>query len=103
MSFFIPLRYCILYCGSDDTITLSGNIGDEGSGFGALGFVRSGIQNGPNDGLALLNATSEVVQFLFYEGKSTDYCTEVVKMRGWSHLERVHKSMKAACSGMGSI
>ena len=51
---------------------LSGLIDDEGSGFGALWFPISGIQNGSPDGLALVNTvTNVVVQFLSYEGAFT--------------------------------
>ena len=61
-----------LYNGSNgtryDTITLSGTIDDEGSGFGARSFLTPGIQNGAPDGLALVNAGGNVVQFLSYEG-----------------------------------
>ncbi|MEZ6131872.1 MAG: choice-of-anchor I family protein [Planctomycetaceae bacterium] len=52
------------------TINLSGTIDDEGSsGFGALEFSGepSGFQNG-NDGFALVNALSTVVEFISYEG-----------------------------------
>lgn len=58
-----------VFCAADDTVTLSGTIDDEGNGYGALGFERSGIQNGGDDALALLNASSGVVQFLSYEGE----------------------------------
>ncbi|MCI0684044.1 MAG: hypothetical protein L0Y71_18195 [Gemmataceae bacterium] len=55
-----------------DTIPLSGMIDDEGgSGFGAVSFLRAGIQNGSPDGLALVNASSVVIQFLSYEGSFT--------------------------------
>ena len=47
---------------------LAGVIDDEGSGYGALSFVRAGIQNGDPDGLALLDADGKVVEFLSYEG-----------------------------------
>lgn len=39
------------------------------SGFGAMPFYRDAIQNGSPDGLALVDATSAVVQFLSYEGE----------------------------------
>ena len=51
--------------------TLSGVIDDEQNGFGALGFAISGIQNGSPDGLALLDASDNVIQFLSYEGPLT--------------------------------
>ena len=56
-----------------DTIPLSGTIPNQSNGFGVLSFPRAGIQNGGSgstepDGLALVNASSSVVQFLSYEG-----------------------------------
>lgn len=53
---------------ADGTISLSGIIPDQGSGFGALGFTESGIQNGI-DGLALVDERNNVLQFLSYEGE----------------------------------
>ena len=62
----------VLYNGSNgksyETINLSGQIDDEGNGFGALSFARAGIQNGSPDGFALVDSTGSVVQFLSYEG-----------------------------------
>ncbi len=64
----------VLYNGSGGgtygTINLSGTIPDEGCGFGALSFCFTGIQNGP-DGIALVDNTSTVQQFLSYEGSFT--------------------------------
>ncbi|PAX06324.1 Calx-beta domain-containing protein [Sphingomonas lenta] len=54
--------------GDYQTINLSGTIDDEDNGFGALSFPTPGIQNGAPDGLALVNASNNVVQFLSYEG-----------------------------------
>tara|TARA_R110002167_G_scaffold252094_4_gene458374 strand:- start:3368 stop:4027 length:660 start_codon:yes stop_codon:yes gene_type:complete len=51
---------------------LSGVIGDEASGFGALSFSgTAGLQNGPNDGIALVNDLGSLVQFISYEGSLT--------------------------------
>lgn len=65
----------VLYNGnggaSYDTINLSGTIPDQNNGFGTLSFLRAGIQNGAPDGLALVNDTDTVVQFLSYEGAFT--------------------------------
>lgn len=65
----------VLYNGSNGlayaTISLSGSIPDQGSGFGTLAFFQSGIQNGAPDGLALVNSGAIVVQFLSYEGSFT--------------------------------
>ena len=51
-----------------DTIVLGGTIDDEGSGYGALAFPATFIDNGGPDGLALIGPGGEVVQFLSYEG-----------------------------------
>ncbi|MEM9611841.1 MAG: ExeM/NucH family extracellular endonuclease [Actinomycetota bacterium] len=47
---------------------LSGVIDDEGSGFGAVSFAISGLQNGSPDGIALVDDSGTVIQFLSYEG-----------------------------------
>ncbi len=64
----------VLYNGSNgtsyNTVTLSGSIDDEGSGFGAIAQPISGMQNGAPDGIALLDGGA-VVQFLSYEGSFT--------------------------------
>ncbi|MEM7273009.1 MAG: hypothetical protein AAF547_08030, partial [Actinomycetota bacterium] len=65
----------VFYNGSSDTsyatLNLSGVIDDEGSGVSALFFLQSGIQNGAPDGLALVDDTGSVVEFLSYEGVFT--------------------------------
>jgi hypothetical protein len=68
------------------TVSLSGTIDDEGDGYGAVWFDIAGIQNGAPDGFALIYDSSEVVQFLCYEGTfmATDgvangmVCTDIV-------------------------
>jgi len=66
----------VLYNGSGgasyDTVSLSGAIPDQQSGFGTVfvSFPSNGIQNGSPDGIALVNG-STVVQFLSYEGTFT--------------------------------
>ncbi|MGV6832098.1 MAG: hypothetical protein ACWA5P_11135, partial [bacterium] len=64
----------VLYNGSNgtvySTISLSGSIDDEGSGYGALSFSQGGIQNGAPDGLALVEG-SNVLEFISYEGSFT--------------------------------
>ena len=61
----------ILYDGSDglvyDAVALGGLLDDQQNGFGTAFFAASGAQNGP-DGLALVDAGGDVVQFLSYEG-----------------------------------
>lgn len=51
-----------------DTIALTGTMPDNGSGFGTVAFYPSSIQNGAPDGMALVNADGEVIQFISYEG-----------------------------------
>ena len=64
----------VLYNGNNgttyDTRALSGVLSDLGTGFGTfvLEYPSNGIQNGAPDGIALVNATGAVVQFLSYEG-----------------------------------
>lgn len=63
------------YNGSNGTIystlMLSGIIDDEFSGFGALAFLEAGIQNGAPDGIALIDDSGTLIQFLSYEGTLT--------------------------------
>jgi len=64
----------ILYNGSGGasygTKTLSGTIPDLGGGFGVVvtTYPSNGIQNGSPDGMALVDAGNNVIQFLSYEG-----------------------------------
>lgn len=66
----------VLYNGSGgaayDTDALSGAIPDQNNGFGtvSLAYPSNGIQNGPPDGVALVQG-STVIQFLSYEGVFT--------------------------------
>ncbi|MFS1702950.1 ExeM/NucH family extracellular endonuclease [Alteromonas sp. AMM-1] len=64
-----------LYNGSNgavyNTIALSGTLPDNGNGFGTIAVLPSSIQNGAPDGMALVSATGEVIQFLSYEGVMT--------------------------------
>jgi predicted extracellular nuclease len=67
----------VLYNGSNgsvyNTTPLFGTIADLCVGFGALDFTypTNGIQNGSPDGIALVDPTNTVVQFLSYEGSFT--------------------------------
>ncbi len=67
----------VLYNGTGgavyDTDALSGTIPNQCGGFGtvALSYPVNGIQNGAPDGIALVNASSTVIQFLSYEGSFT--------------------------------
>ena len=64
----------ILYNGGNGKaykiVALSGTVPDQDNGYGTLSFSISGIQNGP-DGIALIDASDNVVQFLSYEGTFT--------------------------------
>lgn len=53
------------------THALTGVFTDMQYGMGVLGFSISGIQNGSADGLALVDASNSVLQFLSYEGSLT--------------------------------
>ncbi|HLA13705.1 MAG TPA: DNA/RNA non-specific endonuclease [Gemmatimonadaceae bacterium] len=65
----------VLYSGNSsyNTTLLSGAIpaSCEGRGVIVVSYPQDGIQNGPRDGFALLNATGEVIEFLSYEGTMT--------------------------------
>ncbi|MCF4102703.1 DUF5689 domain-containing protein [Gillisia sp. M10.2A] len=65
----------IFYNGSNSTVynttSLSGSIPELQGGFGAVFFPVSGIQNGSPDAVALVNNSTEVIQFLSYEGVIT--------------------------------
>ena len=67
----------VLYNGNGgavyDTDTLSGLIPDQQGGFGtvSISYPSNGIQNGSPDGIALVDASNAVVQFLSYEGSFT--------------------------------
>ncbi len=51
--------------------SLAGTIPDQQAGYGTLSFPISGLQNGSPDGIALVDASSTVVEFLSYEGSFT--------------------------------
>ncbi len=53
------------------TASLSGSLADQSNGFGFVSVSMVGLQNGAPDGVALVNAQGEVVQFLSYEGSFT--------------------------------
>jgi hypothetical protein len=64
----------VLYNGSGgavyDTDVISGSISNQQDGYGTvvLTYPSNGIQNGSPDGIALVDASNTVVQFLSYEG-----------------------------------
>ncbi len=67
----------VLYNGSNGAVyrtnVLSGVIPDLQNGFGAIfvTYPTDGIQNGSPDGMALVDASNSVIQFLSYEGTVT--------------------------------
>ncbi len=50
------------------TVNLSGTMPAQMGGFGTLAFAMTGMQNGSPDGLALTDASGDVIQFISYEG-----------------------------------
>jgi len=69
----LSLYSLMLYNGNNGesygNISLSGLVPDESNGFGALSFLKSGIENGSPDGLYLSGPSGS--QFLSYEGSFT--------------------------------
>ncbi|MDX1436452.1 MAG: lamin tail domain-containing protein, partial [Anaerolineales bacterium] len=67
----------VLYNGNGGAVysdeTLTGFLGDQQNGFGTLHqtYPSNGIQNGSPDGIALVDDTGTVIQFLSYEGTFT--------------------------------
>jgi endonuclease I len=65
----------VLYNGGDGrqyaTLNLSGTTANQCGGHGTVVVNATGMQNGGPDGLALVNASGAVVQFLSYEGGFT--------------------------------
>ena len=67
----------VLYDGNSSrayaTTALSGTVGEQQNGYGTavVNYGVNGIQNGPNDGIALVAPDGTVVQFLSYEGTMT--------------------------------
>ena len=65
----------VLYNGNGgsvyNTITLENTVPETIEGFGFVNIPVRGLQNGSPDGIALINANGEVLQFLSYEGELT--------------------------------
>ena len=57
--------------GTYATIPLGGTLTDAGEGFGFTSVDTPGLQNGSPDGVALVDASGALVQFLSYEGSLT--------------------------------
>ncbi len=57
--------------GAYATVNLSGAIADQSNGFGTVWFPIAGLQNGAPDGIALVDGSGQLVQFLSYEGTLT--------------------------------
>jgi hypothetical protein len=49
-------------------LALSGVIPNQLNGYGTLSVAIPGLQNGSPDGIALVDASNKVIQFLSYEG-----------------------------------
>ena len=54
-----------------NTVSLTGSIPDQDDGYGTLSFPFVGLQNGSPDGVALVDGSGTVLQFLSYEGSFT--------------------------------
>ncbi len=65
------------------THSLSGTVDDQVAGYGTVVVDTPGLQNGSPDGIALADATGELVEFLSYEGvfTATDGPAEGVESR----------------------
>lgn len=65
----------VLYNGATgavyDTIILTNFFPNQDDGYGTLSFPTIGIENGAPDGMALVDASNNVIQFLSYEGTFT--------------------------------
>jgi beta-lactamase superfamily II metal-dependent hydrolase len=65
----------VAYNGGDgasySTTSLSGTLANQQASFGTRWFSIAGLQNGSPDGIALVNTSGTVVQFLSYEGAMT--------------------------------
>lgn len=65
----------VLYNGNDGaryaTLNLSGTVADQCGGHGTVVVTATGLQNGAPDGLALVDGSGAIVQFLSYEGSFT--------------------------------
>ena len=65
----------VLYNGGDSkaysTVNLSGTLASQCGGHGTAWFAVTGIQNGNPDGVALINASNAVVEFISYGGSFT--------------------------------
>ena len=51
-----------------DSVDLTATLADQQNGFGTVWTDISGLQNGSPDGVALQDASNNIVQFLSYEG-----------------------------------
>ena len=65
----------VFYNGADGqkyaTSNLSGIVSDLGEGYGVVTIFKSGIEDGDPDGIALVDDTNTVVQFISYDGSFT--------------------------------
>ncbi len=65
----------LFYNGNNGSIyktnILIGSFSDQSNGYGFMHIVTGGLQNGPSDGVALINPLGQVIEFLSYEGDVT--------------------------------
>lgn len=63
----------LFYNGTNGSVykieNLSGSVTEQSNGYGFLNFPIAGLQNGPADGLALIDNMGSVIEFISYEGQ----------------------------------
>jgi endonuclease I len=88
------------------TVNLSGTIPNRQNGFGVLWFNFVGLQNGAPDGIALVDASNTVRQFLSYEGSFTatnSFATGMTSVNiGVSELSTSSSSFSLRLTGTGN-
>ena len=89
------------------TVQLSGMIPDQQNGRGTLAFDFVGLQNGSPDGIALIDPSDAVVEFLSYEGSFTAANGPAVGRAsmdiGVSESGDTHKGRSLQLSGSGTV
>jgi endonuclease I/fibronectin type 3 domain-containing protein len=90
-----------------DTVSLSGIIVDQEGCMGTIAVDYAGLQNGSPDGLALVDATGNVLDFISYEGSFTATTGSANGMTssdiGTSESSSANKRNSLQLGGTGSI
>ncbi len=88
------------------TLNLSGTIANQCNGYGTSVVNAVGIQNGENDGIALVDASNRVVQFISYEGGLTAITGVAAGLRstdiGVSETAQTTSAQSLRLTGTGS-